>query len=134
MKAKLIGSVLLMAVVVAGCNRRNNQTFHLSTASGTSNAPANTAPPPNPAPGISYADVVTYYRNLMKNGGRELFKTPPMQQWDLGRYQEDSMAYPPSVVVKDYTWNGSVGYLQVTGTSEKRYKTIIQIVPATAPR
>ena len=21
------------------------------------------------------------------------------------------MAYPPSVVVKDYTWNGSAGYL-----------------------
>ena len=82
----------------------------------------------------SYADVVTYYRNLMKNSGRELYKTPPMQQWDLGRYQEDSMAYPPSVVVKDYTWNGSAGYLQVTGTTEKRYKTIIQIVPATAAR
>ena len=82
----------------------------------------------------SYADVVTYYRNLLKNGGRELYKTPPMQQWDLGRFQEDAMAYPPSVVVKDYTWNGSAGYLQISGTTEKRYKTIIQIVPATAAR
>jgi len=39
------------------------------------------------------------------------------------------MAYPPSVVVKDYTWNGSTGYLHVVGTTGTRYKTIIQIVP-----
>src|ERR1044071_2130435 len=59
MKAKLIGSVVLMALVVAGCNRRNNnESFHLSTASDTNSAPANSAAPPNPAPGISYADVV----------------------------------------------------------------------------
>ena len=32
---------------------------------------------------------------------------------DLGRFQEDTMAYPPSVVVKDYTWNGQAGYLHV---------------------
>jgi hypothetical protein len=77
----------------------------------------------------SFLDVVTYYRTALKNGGRELFKTPGMQQFDLGRYQEQSMAYPPSVVVKDYVWNGSTGYLHVTGRTEKRYPTIIQIVP-----
>ncbi len=42
------------------------------------------------------------------------------------------MAYPPSVVVKDYTWNGSAGYLAVKGTTSKRYKTIIQVVPPAA--
>ena len=52
-----------------------------------------------------------------------------MHQFDLGRYQEESMAYPPSVVVKDYAWNESPGYLVVKGTTEKRFKTIIQIVP-----
>jgi hypothetical protein len=78
-----------------------------------------------------YSDVVTYYKNTLKNGGRELYKTPPMQQFDLGRFQEDSMAYPPSVVVKDYTWNGSVGYLMAAGSTEKRYRTVIQIVPPT---
>jgi hypothetical protein len=82
----------------------------------------------------AYADILTYYKALLKNGGRELYRTPPMQQFDLGRFQEDTMAYPPSVVVKDYTWNGSPGYLSVTGTSEKRFKTIIQIVPVTATR
>jgi hypothetical protein len=79
---------------------------------------------------MPYDDIVAYYRNVLKNGGRELFREPPTRQFDLGRYQEDSMAYPPSVVVKDYSWNGSPGYLAVSGTSERRYRTIIQIVPA----
>jgi hypothetical protein len=81
-----------------------------------------------------YAEIITYYKNTLKTGGRELYKTPPMQQFDLGRFQDESMSYPPSVVVKDYTWNGSQGYLAVSGTSEKRFKTIIQIVPPTATR
>ena len=79
-----------------------------------------------------YDDIVAYYRSVLKNGGRELFREPPTRQFDLGRYQENAMAYPPSVVVKDYTWNGSPGFLAVSGTTEKRYRTIIQIVPATA--
>jgi hypothetical protein len=78
-----------------------------------------------------YGDVVAYYKNTLKNGGRELYRTPPMQQFDLGKFQEDSMAYPPSVVVKDYTWNGSAGYLMAAGATEKRYRTVIQIVPPT---
>jgi hypothetical protein len=41
------------------------------------------------------------------------------------------MAFPPSVVVKDYTWNGGQGFLAVSGTTERRYRTIIQIVPPT---
>ena len=81
---------------------------------------------------MPFEDIVAYYRNVLKNGGRELFREPPTRQFDLGRYQETTMAYPPSVVVKDYTWNGSAGYLAVSGTTEKRYRTIIQIVPVTA--
>ena len=76
-----------------------------------------------------YPDILNYYKNVLKNGGRELFKTPAMQQFDLGKYSEDTMAYPPSVVVKDYTWNGSEGYLHVDGVMEKRFRTVIQIVP-----
>ncbi len=81
---------------------------------------------------MPFDDIVAYYRNVLKNGGRELFREPPMRQFDLGRYQENTMAYPPSVVVKDYTWNGGTGYLAVSGTTEKRFRTIIQIVPVTA--
>lgn len=83
------------------------------------------------ASNASYTDVVTYYRNLLKNGGREIYKTPGMQQFDLGRYQESQMAFPPSVVVMDYGTAGSPGYLAVTDTTSRRFKTVIQIVPAT---
>jgi hypothetical protein len=79
-----------------------------------------------------FADIVAYYKATLKNSGRVLVQAPPMHQFDLGRYQEETMAYPPSVVIKDYTWNGSEGYLHVTGATSKRYKTIIQIVPAVA--
>jgi len=78
----------------------------------------------------SYDAIVTFYKTTLKSGGRELFnRAPPTQQFDLGRFREETMAYPPSVVVKDYTWNGSTGYLYVSGTTEKRFRTIIQIVP-----
>ena len=81
---------------------------------------------------MPYEDIVAYYRSILRNGGRELFREPPTRQFDLGRYQENSMAYPPSVVVKDYGWNGSPGFLAVSGTAERRYRTIIQIVPPAA--
>lgn len=77
---------------------------------------------------VGFAEIVSYYRTVLKTGGRELFKTPATHQFDLGRFQEDRMAYPPSVVVKDYTWNNSPGYPVVSGATEKRFKTIIQIV------
>jgi hypothetical protein len=79
----------------------------------------------------SFIVTVAYYKQLLKDGGRELFKLPAMQQFDLGKFQEQTMAYPPSVVVKDYASDGSEGYLHVVGTKEQRYKTIIQIVPGT---
>jgi hypothetical protein len=77
----------------------------------------------------AYETIVTYYRSVLRNGGREIFEAPAMHQFDLGRFDENRMAYPPSVVVKDYSWNNSPGYLFVDGTTEKRFLTIIQIVP-----
>lgn len=78
---------------------------------------------------LPYAEIVTYYRTTLKNGGREIYKAPGMHQFDLGKFQDDVMAYPPSVVVKDYVTPNSPGFLFVSGTTEKRYRTIIQIVP-----
>src|ERR1041385_7374056 len=59
MKLKLIGSVTLLAMLLVGCNRRNEQSFRLAPPSqpAAANGPANAAAG-NPAPGISYADVV----------------------------------------------------------------------------
>ena len=78
---------------------------------------------------MSYDQIVTYYK-AQRLSNRELFREPPMFQFDLGRFDERTMLHPPSIVVKDHTWNGSEGYLHVTGTTEKRYRTIIQIIPA----
>ena len=76
-----------------------------------------------------FETVVAYYRQTLKNGGREVYRAPAIQQWDLGRFQEERMVYPPSVVVKDYSAGTPAGYLFVTGTTQKRYRTVIQIVP-----
>lgn len=82
----------------------------------------------------AFTEVAGYYKNVLKNGGRMIVEVPAMQQWDLAKFQEQTMAFPPSVVVKDYTWGGSTGYLFVNGTREQRFKTIIQIVPVAAVR
>jgi hypothetical protein len=80
----------------------------------------------------AYLAVTDYYRKTLKSGGRELYRSPGVLQFDLGKFDDNTMAYPPSVVVKDYGEGESAGYLVVTGTSEKRFKTIIQIVPVPA--
>ncbi len=77
-----------------------------------------------------YVDIVNYFKTTLKQGGRTIFQAPAMHQFELGRFQEQTMAYPPSIVVKDYLWNGSEGYLHAAGTTQKRYRTIIQVVPA----
>jgi hypothetical protein len=79
---------------------------------------------------LPYSEIVAYYRTALKNGGNEVYRAPmpPTHQFTIGRYNEERMAFPPSVVIKDYTWNNSPGYLHVDGTTEKRFKTIIQIV------
>ena len=83
-----------------------------------------------------YAQIVGYYRVTLKTRGEEVFEEPPVHMFDIGRFREETMAFPPSVTVKDYTWGGSQGYLNPKrGAEPARFKTIIQVVPAPpAPR
>jgi hypothetical protein len=81
----------------------------------------------------TYPDIVNYYKSVLQKGGRTLFQAPAMYQFDLGDFDDKTMAFQPSVVVKDYTWLGSDGYLFVKGTTQHRYRTIIQVVPAPRP-
>lgn len=77
-----------------------------------------------------YADIVAYYRNVLKNRGDVVYDEPPVHIFEIGRYREDTMAFPPSVVVKDHTWGGLAGYLvPLPGGKSQRYPTVIQIVP-----
>jgi hypothetical protein len=81
----------------------------------------------------SFADLVTYYRGVRKDRGELVFDAPAVHMFDTGRFREESMAFPPSVTVKDYTWGGKGGYLNpIRGGQPARFPTIIQIVPATA--
>ena len=42
----------------------------------------------------AFADIVAYYRNTLHDSGHELFKAPAMRQFDLGKFRDDTMAYP----------------------------------------
>ena len=81
----------------------------------------------------SFADLVTYYRGVLKDRGELVFDAPAVHMFDTGRFREESMAFPPSVTIKDYTWGGKGGYLNpIRGGQPARFPTIIQIVPNTA--
>ena len=80
----------------------------------------------------SLNEVVTYYRTLLRQKGELVYDEPAIHQFDIGKFKEESMAFPPSVTVKDYSCCGSPGYLNPKrGKQPTRFKTIIQIVPAT---
>jgi hypothetical protein len=81
---------------------------------------------------VPFDDIVAYYRTVLRNGGREIYRVPGVHQFELGRFDDDRMAYPPSIVVKDYAGDSTPGYLHVDGTTEKRFRTIIQVVPPAA--
>jgi hypothetical protein len=81
-----------------------------------------------------FSQIVAYYRNVLDDGGRTIYRTPAVHQFDLGRFDDNRMAFPPSVVVKDYSGGDAGGYLHVDGTNERRYATIIQIVPPATTR
>jgi hypothetical protein len=80
----------------------------------------------------SFGEIVAYYRTYLRDRGNEVFDNdPPTHVFEIGRFREESMAYAPGITVKDYTWNGSEGYLHVKpGAPPQRFKTIIQVVPA----
>jgi hypothetical protein len=78
----------------------------------------------------SFAEIVAYYKTVLKQKGDLVYEEPAIHQFDIGRFREETMAFPPSVTVKDYTWGGSAGYLNPKrGAQPARFKTIIQIVP-----
>ena len=81
----------------------------------------------------TFADMVNYYRLLLDERGDRVFDAPATHIFEVGRFREESMAFPPGVTIKDYTWNGSEGYLHAAAEAgPERYPTIIQIVPAPA--
>ena len=79
---------------------------------------------------IPYAELVTYYKTVLKQKGDELFEAPPTYQFETAKFRDEAMAFAPSVTIKDYTYGGSAGYPnpKKDGTPA-RFPSVIQIVP-----
>jgi hypothetical protein len=78
----------------------------------------------------TFTEIVQYYRSTLKQRGELVFEEPQIHQFEIGRFREETMAFPPSVTVKYYTWGGGAGYLNPKpGAKPARFPTIIQIVP-----
>ena len=77
-----------------------------------------------------FADIVNYYRTQLDEKGNLVFREPPTHMFEVGRFREETMAFPPGVTVKDWTWGGSQGYPNPRrGVQPARFPTIIMIVP-----
>ena len=83
----------------------------------------------------SFSALVSYYRTLLKQRGELIFEAPATHQFDTGRFREETMAFPPSVTIKDYQSEISQGYPNPkAGAQPARFPTVIQIVPSSETR
>ena len=78
----------------------------------------------------SFADLVAYYQTLLRERGNKVFEEPPTHMFEVGRFSDQTMAFPPGVTIKDWTWGGSAGYPNpLPGAEPARFASIIMIVP-----
>jgi hypothetical protein len=78
----------------------------------------------------SFVDLVNYYRTTLKQRGELTYDVPATHEFDVGKFDEDRMAFPPGVVIKDFQSDVSQGYPNPKpGGQPARFPTIIQIVP-----
>ena len=77
-----------------------------------------------------FAEIVAFYRMQLGDKGDLVFKEPPTHVFEVGRFREETMAFPPGVTVKDWSLSGSPGYPNPRlGAQPTRFPTIIMIVP-----
>jgi hypothetical protein len=80
---------------------------------------------------VPYAELVAFYKTVLKQKGDELFEAPPTHQFETGKFRDEAMAFVPSVTIKDYTYGGSSGYPNPKkDATPARFPSVIQIVPA----
>jgi len=78
----------------------------------------------------SFPAIVAFYREILKERGDLVFDAPATHVFDIGRFREDTMAFPPSVTIKDFQSEVSQGYPNPKlGGTPARFPTVIQIVP-----
>ena len=75
-----------------------------------------------------FTDLVSYYSTVLDERGRRVYDRPAIHQFETARFRDREMDYRPSVTIKDYTWNGSPGYPNITSEGDPAaFPTIIQI-------
>jgi hypothetical protein len=80
----------------------------------------------------TFSNTVTFYKTDLGKG-ELVFEAPPIHMFDVGKFREETMAFPPSVTIKDYTWGGASSYPNPTpGATPTTFPTVIQIVPQPA--
>jgi hypothetical protein len=80
----------------------------------------------------SFVDLVAYYRTALKQRGELVYDVPATHEFDVGKFREETMAFPPGVTIKDYQSDISQGYPNPKpGGQPARFPTLIQIVPVT---
>jgi hypothetical protein len=78
----------------------------------------------------TFVDLVAYYRTVLKQRGELVYDVPATHEFDVGKYDEDRMAFPPGVTIKDFQSDVSQGYPNPKpGGQPARFPSIIQIVP-----
>jgi len=78
----------------------------------------------------AFADLVTYYRTVLKDKGDLVFQDPPTHMFEVGKFNNDTMSFPPGVTIKDFTSGGSQGYANPKpGAQPARFASVIMIVP-----
>jgi hypothetical protein len=83
----------------------------------------------------SFVELVNYYRTTLKQRGELVYDVPATHEFDVGKFNEDTMAFPPGVTIKDFQSDVSQGYPNPKpGGQPARFPTIIQIVPVVPGR
>ena len=81
----------------------------------------------------AFDSIVAYYRTQLDERGDRVFNEPPTHVFEVGRFDDDTMAFPPSVTVKDWLWGGSRGYPNPDPNPElgqpDRFPTLFVMVP-----
>ena len=74
-----------------------------------------------------FAQIVAYYRTTLKQRGELVYEIPQIHMFEVGRFREETMVFPPGVTVKDYA---PEGYMSFKANTPVRFPTIIQFVPS----
>lgn len=78
----------------------------------------------------SFTEVIAYYKAILKEKGELVFDDPGVYVFDIGKFREDTMAFPPGITVKDFSGGTLKGYLNPKpGGQPPRFPTVVQIVP-----